>query len=392
MPMSKSKNDFSSLFTILPVVFLIIGAAVVLLAGKMIWGDAAMSLPVQPSGSVSGSEDPSSGPGARDPSQPQGAEPSSEDPSEDLTEPSGDFTGPDPSAEDPAASSGAQEPGTEEPSSEDPSQPGTDPGPQPPAPTDPAGPVPVFSDEVTEDNLGEYLDFLLNVYGSNPESICVYVYCSYRFRHLPLADQTSMVLEMINTGAGSCYYYAALTAALLERAGYPCRIVYGYSQASMNEAHAWVLYRTASGWVHADTTPWVRYNGPAVNFSDTELHLGRGYFWDCRLWTSETASGTDGVNPQEVQEFLDYVDAVNAGLIEPSEEVTEEWSEDASGDETADSSEYSGENSPESTTAESSESSAEGGAENTAVESSENSGEDGDPTQPEGRDAPGETP
>jgi hypothetical protein len=54
-----------------------------------------------------------------------------------------------------------------------------------------------------------------------------------------------LALEMINTGSGNCYRYAALFCVLAQRSGYDARVVAGYGQRTDGgwNAHAWVVVR-----------------------------------------------------------------------------------------------------------------------------------------------------
>ena len=151
-------------------------------------------------------------------------------------------------------------------------------------------------DVINEDNLEQYLQYLLDTYGRDPYSIYCYVRDNFQYRQMAMVSEKTMLLRFLNTGVGACFDFVTLTAALLNRAGYQTKTVRGHL------GHRWLLVQMSPGvWRHMDTMRnWI----PAYNLTDDELAEYDGFLWDRIYWTSQTSWGGGGVNPPEVQEYF----------------------------------------------------------------------------------------
>ena len=158
---------------------------------------------------------------------------------------------------------------------------------------------------LTESNLNEYCDYLLQKYGKTPEAIFNLIWKNYGQRpNEPIGSLMSptqhqidqMIIRFFNDGGGACCDYSYATGRLLERAGYKNVIVHCDPKQSR---HQWNLVQIRPGvWRHMDT-----YRKAFKVFLITDDELAEldtdnvPYRWDRTKWTSETATGTGGKNP-----------------------------------------------------------------------------------------------
>ena len=158
---------------------------------------------------------------------------------------------------------------------------------------------------LTEANLNEYCDYLLQKYGKTPEAIFTLLWKNYGQRpNEPIGDLMNptqhqinqMIIRFFNDGGGACCDYSYATQRLLERAGYKCVVVHGDPKQTR---HQWNLVQVRKGvWRHMDT---FRKAYKIYLLTDDEVASydtdNVPYRWDRTKWTSETTTGTGGKNP-----------------------------------------------------------------------------------------------
>lgn len=163
---------------------------------------------------------------------------------------------------------------------------------------------------LTEANLNEYCDYLLQKYGKTPEAIYTLLWKNYGQRpNEPIGDLMNptqhqinqMIIRFFNEGGGACCDYSYATQRLLERAGYKCVVVHGDPKQTR---HQWNLVQVRQGvWRHMDT---FRKAYRIFLLTDDEVAAydtdNVPYRWDRTKWTSETSTGTGGKNPPKETE------------------------------------------------------------------------------------------
>ncbi len=146
--------------------------------------------------------------------------------------------------------------------------------------------------EISEDNLDEYIAYLVRNNGNTPEKIYNYVKKNYLIRDTAKASIREMAIHILNTGSGACYNYASLAILMLQQAGYKARLVTGESRHAAE--HDWVLYEPQPGvWRHMDPyRNWLSiYAMTDALLEKYDDFQGCSYIWDRNLWTSTTPSG-----------------------------------------------------------------------------------------------------
>ena len=160
---------------------------------------------------------------------------------------------------------------------------------------------------LTEANLNEYCDYLLQKYGNTPEAIFNFIWKNYGQRpNEPIGNLMNptqseinrMIIRFFNDGGGACCDYSYAAGRLLERAGYRNVIVHCDPRQSR---HQWNLVQIRPGvWRHMDT---YRKAFKVFLLTDDEIAAfdtdNVPYRWDRTKWTSETATGTGGKNPEK---------------------------------------------------------------------------------------------
>lgn len=133
---------------------------------------------------------------------------------------------------------------------------------------------------LNKDNMYKMADDILFSIGTSPSAIRKYVSTLHYSRRPLLPKRDDMVLYALKYHSGACYYYAALSDYLLERAGYEHMIVKGRSSTPSN--HHWNLYKTSSGWRHLDSCPFSRLKPKYISgWTDSMMmKYRRGFIWD----------------------------------------------------------------------------------------------------------------
>ncbi len=146
--------------------------------------------------------------------------------------------------------------------------------------------------EISEDNLDEYIAYLVRNNGNTSEKIYNYVKKNYLIRDTAKASIREMAIHILNTGSGACYNFASLAILMLQQAGYKARLVTGESRHAAE--HDWVLYEPQPGvWRHMDPyRNWLSiYAMTDALLEKYDDFQGCSYIWDRNLWTSTTPSG-----------------------------------------------------------------------------------------------------
>lgn len=176
--------------------------------------------------------------------------------------------------------------------------------------------------EVTAENVADYAQYLLGTFREDDpdadmiHSIFSYIRYNYTYHYqarlAPWNDTseeaaTAMAIRMFNDGRGACYDFAYATRYLLQAAGYNAMVVTGPANAGYANEHDWVLVECEPGvWRHLDSMQTYYF---IYLLTDDELTAFEApyvnYIWDHELWTSETPSGTGGVNPTEDPDYED---------------------------------------------------------------------------------------
>ncbi len=136
---------------------------------------------------------------------------------------------------------------------------------------------------ITEENLDDYIEYLLDKHGRSTLDIYNYVRDTFPYRYREKKSINEMACRMLNYGNGACWDYAALTYKMLTAAGYNCQIVIG--KGAVYSEHNWILIEIEPGvWRHLDT----------------ERKSLRVY-----LWTDEQLKAKNGISPNVRYEW-DY--------------------------------------------------------------------------------------
>ena len=138
---------------------------------------------------------------------------------------------------------------------------------------------------LTLNNMDAYVDDVLFDIGATPQAICTYVNtnCRYAVKDYGNKTRDQRAYEMLRYRSGSCYYFAALSSYMLERAGYSTMIIDGASGVGYpNDRHNWVIYNSSVGWRHFDACPMGSYYAGIVwAYTDAQLLANRPrYRWD----------------------------------------------------------------------------------------------------------------
>ena len=157
---------------------------------------------------------------------------------------------------------------------------------------------------LTEANLNEYCDYLLQKNGSSLEQIFTFLKKFGQRPNEPIGNMLNptqheinqMIIRFFNDGGGACCDYSYATQLMLERAGYRNVIVHCDPNQSR---HQWNLVEIRPGvWRHMDT---FRKAYRIFLLTDEEIASfdtdNVPYRWDRTRWTSETPTGTGGKNP-----------------------------------------------------------------------------------------------
>lgn len=109
---------------------------------------------------------------------------------------------------------------------------------------------------ITVDNLNAALDEILQITGNDITQIGKYVKNRLKYKYIEkMGTREEMAVYALNHKTASCYYYAALTGLLLERAGYETITVEG--KGFVYAEHNWNLVKTSrngiEGWYHVDS-------------------------------------------------------------------------------------------------------------------------------------------
>ena len=104
----------------------------------------------------------------------------------------------------------------------------------------------------TPENLGSFLDEILNNYGRSPSAInnAVYSLISYKYCNEGSSIE-QMACDAINNGKGACWNYSSLGYMLLQRAGYQVYYVRGTFLPKGNP-HRWLYVKHDDGWFYMD--------------------------------------------------------------------------------------------------------------------------------------------
>lgn len=79
--------------------------------------------------------------------------------------------------------------------------------------------------------------------------------------------------ESFEIGMGVCQDFAQVTIGILRASGIPARYVMGLVNDNPISTHAWVEFKSPSGWIPVDPTTRKFYNIPYVKFA-----IGRDYY------------------------------------------------------------------------------------------------------------------
>ncbi len=133
---------------------------------------------------------------------------------------------------------------------------------------------------VTEANVKTYADDIIFDIGTSAKAICSYVHNLIWYTHtaVPTVGRDGLAAYAFNYRRGACYYYAATTDILLERAGYEHKLVKGRSTTG---EHHWSMYRTTgTGWLYLDSCPFIVYPSGFYDFTGYQVQTIRQFTWN----------------------------------------------------------------------------------------------------------------